>query len=281
MTASGGASFPASLVLVGAGKMGGALLQGWLDLGLEPRRIRLIEPQPAPKILALCAERGVALAPPTAAPEVLVLAVKPQMLDAVAPQLAAFTGEATLVVSILAGKTMTNILDRLPQARAVVRAMPNLAAAIGQGMTGAVANAAVTPGAAAKSRCASRGRRRRRMARRRGAYRCLDRDLRLRPRLCLLSRRMPRRGRARHRPAASYGGAFGAGDGRRRRRAFGAMADQSPAALRESVTSRGGVTAAALDVLMGAEGLKPLHRKSRARREKASRRAVRMTAFLS
>ncbi len=121
MSASGGASFPASLVLVGAGKMGGALLRGWIDLGLDPKRVRVIEPQPAADLAAYCQARGVGMGAPGAPPEVLVLAIKPQMLEEVAPELASLIGETTLILSILAGKTMRNIADRLPKARAVVR----------------------------------------------------------------------------------------------------------------------------------------------------------------
>ena len=82
----------------------------------------------------------------------LVLAVKPQSLDAVAPQIAALADERTLVLSILAGKTIANLKARLPQARAFVRAMPNTPASIGRGVTAAFANAAVTAmsGAGAK-----------------------------------------------------------------------------------------------------------------------------------
>jgi pyrroline-5-carboxylate reductase len=73
----------------------------------------------------------------------LVLAVKPQSLDQVAPQIAALAAEQTLLLSIIAGKTIANLTARLPQARAVVRAMPNTPAAIGRGVTAAFANADV------------------------------------------------------------------------------------------------------------------------------------------
>ena len=72
-----------------------------------------------------------------------MLAIKPQSLDQVAPQIAELAGERTLLVSIIAGKTIANLLARLPQARAVVRAMPNTPAAIGRGVTAAFANADV------------------------------------------------------------------------------------------------------------------------------------------
>ena len=86
----------------------------------------------------------------------LVLAVKPQSLDQVAPQIAALAAERTLVLSIVAGKTIANLMARLPQARAVVRAMPNTPAAIGRGVTAAFANADVERGAAALVRAPAR-----------------------------------------------------------------------------------------------------------------------------
>jgi pyrroline-5-carboxylate reductase len=136
--------WPARLVLVGAGKMGGAMARGWLDAGLAASSLTIIEPNPAAEIASLAANRGVALNPHIAAPpEMLVLAVKPQSVDQVAPQIIELAGERTLLVSIIAGKTIANLLARLPHAQAVVRAMPNLPAAIGRGVTAAFANAAV------------------------------------------------------------------------------------------------------------------------------------------
>jgi pyrroline-5-carboxylate reductase len=136
--------WPARLVLVGAGKMGGAMAQGWLDAGLPGSSLTLLEPNPSSEIAALAASRGVALNPHIAGPpDILVLAVKPQSFDQVAPQIAALAGERTLLLSIIAGKTIANLMARLPQARAVVRAMPNTPAAIGRGVTAAFANADV------------------------------------------------------------------------------------------------------------------------------------------
>ncbi len=132
----------ASLLLVGAGKMGGALLQAWLDRGFNAACIRVLEPQLAPPIAALCTARGVALGLPATPPSVLVLAVKPQVLDEVAASLAPLTRQDTLIISILAGKTIRDLAQRLPGA--IVRAMPNLVAAIGSGITAAVASASVT-----------------------------------------------------------------------------------------------------------------------------------------
>src|SRR6202021_1206525 len=137
--------WPERLVLVGAGKMGGAMAQGWLDAGLPASSLTILEPNPSSEIASLAADRGLALHPRGAAPppQTLVLAVKPQSLDQVAPQISQLAGERTLLLSIIAGKTIANLTTRLPQARAVVRAMPNTPAAIGRGVSGAFANAHV------------------------------------------------------------------------------------------------------------------------------------------
>ena len=138
---------PSSLVLVGAGKMGGAMLQGWLALGLSPAAVSVLDPFASQDLIDLCAARGVALNQPIASiapPQVLVLAVKPQMLDQAAPDIAPLVGAGTLIVSIMAGKTMGDIAARLPAA-AIVRAMPNTPAAVGRGVTGVAASADVSP----------------------------------------------------------------------------------------------------------------------------------------
>ena len=266
MALSGAASFPASLVLVGAGKMGGALLRGWLDLGLEAARIRVIEPAPAASIRGLCEAHGVRLdldpgqsGPP---PEVLVLAVKPQMLEATTPQLVGSADEATLVISILAGKTMQNVLDRLPRVRAIVRAMPNLPAAIGCGMTGAVANSAVTP--AQRQRADA-------LLSAVGAIEWLV-DEALVDALTGVSGSGPAYVFYLAECLAEAGEVAGLPRATAERLAratiegAGAlltqMADQSPAVLRESVTSPGGTTAAALEILMGKDGLKQIIQKA-------------------
>jgi pyrroline-5-carboxylate reductase len=134
-----------SVVLVGAGKMGGAMLQGWIRRGLDPARIGVLEPHPGPEIIALTS-RGLALNPARVeAATIVVVAVKPQLAGEVVPGLVRWVGPGTLVVSIMAGRTLRGIERVLPRATAVVRAMPNLPAAIGRGITVAVANAAVTP----------------------------------------------------------------------------------------------------------------------------------------
>jgi pyrroline-5-carboxylate reductase len=138
------ADWPGRLALVGAGKMGAALAKGWLEGGLEAEALTILEPAPSEEIKALVA-LGAALNPEAPSrPDALVLAVKPQSLEAVAPMIAPLAAVDTLVMSILAGKTIANIRAHLPHAHAVVRAMPNTPAAIGRGVTAAFASAEVS-----------------------------------------------------------------------------------------------------------------------------------------
>jgi pyrroline-5-carboxylate reductase len=131
------------LALVGAGKMGAALLGGWLSGGLDPRSIAVYEPHPADALQKLAAEKGFSLNPPPSPADVVVLAIKPQMLDEAAAALAPLFSPDSLLISILAGKTVANLSTRLPTG-SIVRAMPNTPAAIGRGITGAFANPEVT-----------------------------------------------------------------------------------------------------------------------------------------
>lgn len=138
------ADLPRSVTLVGAGKMGLALLQGWAARGLAGEGVAILEPSPSPELAALSKAHGFRLNPQErGAPEALVLAIKPQLLDAVAPSIVADAGPGSLVLSILAGKRVADLSARLPQARMIVRAMPNTPAAIGRGITGAFAGPAV------------------------------------------------------------------------------------------------------------------------------------------
>jgi pyrroline-5-carboxylate reductase len=136
---------PSSIILVGAGKMGGSMMEGWLAVGMPASGIVVIDPRPSDEMARTCADRGIALNPADpASPDVLVLAVKPQMLDEAAIQLNGLLGPRTVIVSILAGKTIGDLRARLPAATAIVRAMPNLPASIGRGATGAASSAGVT-----------------------------------------------------------------------------------------------------------------------------------------
>lgn len=137
------------VVLAGAGRMGGALLEGLLERGLDPRQVFVQDPAPAPEIAALfdkyeIVHRDVIAALPTS-PAVLLVAVKPQLVDDVFPALAKLAGPETLVISIAAGRTVAAFEKHLAPGVAVVRAMPNTPAAIGRGITGCFANASTTP----------------------------------------------------------------------------------------------------------------------------------------
>jgi pyrroline-5-carboxylate reductase len=132
-----------TIVLAGAGKMGGALLAGWLEHGLDPTKVLIQEPNLSGTALELATKYGIlssarlgALASPPAA---IVVAIKPQAIDDVFPVLAELAGAETVILSIAAGKTIAGFEKFLPGA-AVVRAMPNTPAAIRRGITGAVAN---------------------------------------------------------------------------------------------------------------------------------------------
>jgi pyrroline-5-carboxylate reductase len=126
-----------TVLLAGAGKMGGAMLSGWLAQGLEPRHVTVMEPQPSPDISALAA-RGVAINSDDPGPiETLVIAVKPQSFPQAGPALKRFVTGKTAVVSIMAGTTIATL--QTVCGGAAVRAMPNTPAAIGRGITVAVA----------------------------------------------------------------------------------------------------------------------------------------------
>lgn len=139
------AKFKGPLLLVGAGKMGQAMLDGWLARGLAPKKTVIADPQPAKSIKAL-GKRGVAINPKTGAKAkaatagAIVVAVKPQTAPEAVPPLGLHVGKGTLVVSIMAGRTLKFLEDKLPKGTAIVRAMPNTPAAIGRGITVAVAN---------------------------------------------------------------------------------------------------------------------------------------------
>jgi pyrroline-5-carboxylate reductase len=132
---------PGDLVLLGAGKMGSALAEGWLRMGLDPARLVVIEPQPSDFVTGLAA-RGARLNPDPAslrAVAALVIAIKPQIAETSLPPLAGLISNDTVVVSIMAGRTLHFLGTTLSRRTALVRAMPNTPASIGRGITVAVA----------------------------------------------------------------------------------------------------------------------------------------------
>jgi pyrroline-5-carboxylate reductase len=144
-TAKALAKFSGPLVLLGAGKMGSAMLDGWLARGITPKKLVVIEPQPSKAIKAL-ARRGLKLNPKgkPAAAVAIVIAVKPQSAPAAVPPLAAHVSDGTLVLSIMAGRTLGFLENALPADTAIVRAMPNTPAALSRGISTAVSNARVS-----------------------------------------------------------------------------------------------------------------------------------------
>lgn len=140
-------SLSGPVVLVGAGKMGGAMLEGWLKLGLPPKHTVVLDPNLRPEVAQDLSAKGARPNPDfseIAAPAVIVLAVKPQVAPVVLATIRALVAPGTLVVSIMAGRTLDFISEALPHGTAVVRTIPNTPAAIGQGITVAVPNAQVT-----------------------------------------------------------------------------------------------------------------------------------------
>jgi pyrroline-5-carboxylate reductase len=135
----------ASVFLVGAGRMGGALLRGWLESGLALGNLAVMEPNPSPDTASLLKERGIPQLPDSS-PDVLVLAVKPQIMSEALGEYAGHVGANTAVLSIAAGRTVASIALHLPPGAAIVRAMPNLPAEIGRGITAAYANPHVSAG---------------------------------------------------------------------------------------------------------------------------------------
>jgi pyrroline-5-carboxylate reductase len=129
-----------ALLLAGCGKMGGAMLEGWLAAGTVDSVV-VVEPQgevPEAAGVTRCADAS--LVPQGFRPDVVVFAVKPQVMDEVVPAYARFARPGTLFVSVAAGRTVAGFERMLGGTPAMVRAMPNTPAAVGRGITAAYAN---------------------------------------------------------------------------------------------------------------------------------------------
>jgi len=137
------------LLLAGAGNMGFALLSGWLDRGLSPASVIVQDPSPPPRIKQTLDTHGIQVHAEVRAlpkpPAVILVAVKPQVMDEVFPPLAKLAGRNTVVLSVAAGRPIKGFEASLSPGIAVVRAMPNTPASVGRGITVAVGNAHVTP----------------------------------------------------------------------------------------------------------------------------------------
>lgn len=133
------------VALIGAGAMGGALLRGWLKAGsIDAAGSAVFDPGASDEIAALCARHGLALNPEMreVAVDAVVVAVKPQMAASVLPAFAGLAKDA-VVISVMAGKSVAAVSKALGGAGLVARAMPNLPAAIGRGVSGLYAPEAV------------------------------------------------------------------------------------------------------------------------------------------
>ncbi len=246
-----------TIVLAGAGKMGGAMLSGWLAQGLDARHLAVIEPHPSEEIRSHLAG-GVRLNPSrqdSGSIAAFVVAVKPQVFREAGRALKPYIGAQTLVVSIMAGTTMASLAEVL--GGHVVRAMPNTPAAIGRGITVAVAahNVSEAQRATADSLlCAT------------GSVEWVN-DENLMDAVTavsgsgpayifLLAEELARAGIAAGLPealATRLARETVAGSGELLHRS-----ELSAEVLRQNVTSPGGTTAAALEVLMGKDGLQSL-----------------------
>jgi pyrroline-5-carboxylate reductase len=263
-------SLTGTIALAGAGKMGGAMLTGWLAGGLDAKRVVVIEPMPSDEMKALAA-KGIRLNPSakdTGMVETLVVAVKPQSFREAGAALKPFAGPNTLVVSIMAGATIASISEVC--GGAVVRAMPNTPAAIGRGITVAVAAKNVS---AAQRAVADA------LLQAIGAVEWVDDETLMDAvtavsgsgpaYVFLLAEELARAGVEAGLPtelATRLARETVAGSGELLRRS-----EASSATLRQNVTSPGGTTAAALDVLMGADGMQPLMIRAIAAATKRSR----------
>lgn len=135
------------IALVGAGNMGGAMLAGWLGSDTDAGSLIIVDPSPSPAVKALIDSHGLRhekTAPSNVKASIVFLAVKPQMMETALPTLTGLIGDDTLCISIAAGTTVSTIKAFLGDI-AVVRAMPNTPAMVGRGITGAWANPAVSP----------------------------------------------------------------------------------------------------------------------------------------
>jgi pyrroline-5-carboxylate reductase len=251
------AQIKGTIVLAGAGKMGGAMLSGWLAQGLNARILGVIEPHPSDEISALVT-KGVRLNPTPkqiGAAATLVVALKPQMFGEAGPDLKRYAGSSTLVVSIMAGTTIASITEVC--GGSVVRAMPNTPAAIGRGITVAVAASNVSPSQRAVADA---------LLRATGSVEWVD-DENLMDAVTavsgsgpayifLLTEELARAGVEAGLPpdlATRLARETVAGSGELLHRS-----DLPSATLRHNVTSPGGTTAAALEVLMGPDGMQSL-----------------------
>ena len=126
------------LVLLGCGKMGTAMLQGWLARGLPPASVWVLDPYPSEWLKNTGVNLNQALPD---VPAIVLVAVKPQMMAEALPGLKAMGNGTTLFISVAAGVTLGYFESTLGAETPIIRAMPNTPAAISRGITAIVGNA--------------------------------------------------------------------------------------------------------------------------------------------
>ena len=127
------------IVLLGCGKMGSAMLAGWLSRGLPTDKVWVLDPAPSEWVLGTGVQVNTNL---PAAPAIVLIAVKPQMMGDALPAITALAGGDTVFVSVAAGTSIAAFETAFGAQTPIVRAMPNTPAAVGQGITALCANAA-------------------------------------------------------------------------------------------------------------------------------------------
>lgn len=125
------------LVLLGCGKMGSAMLQGWLAGGLSPASVWVQDPAPSDWVRAQRVRVNEEL---PSDPSIVLVAVKPQMMGEALPDMARLGGGGTLFLSVAAGVTLAGFEAVLGAKTPIIRAMPNTPAAVGKGITAMVGN---------------------------------------------------------------------------------------------------------------------------------------------
>lgn len=250
------------ILLAGCGKMGHALLEGWLEEGVPPTAVTVVEPN-ADARAELETRHEVNAFPspdnldPAFRPGVVVFAIKPQTMDAAVPAYAHLSGGDTAFLSIAAGKTIGYFEDKLGSSAAIVRSMPNTPAAVRRGITVACPNGHVTQ--AQRALCQD-------LLEAVGDVAWIEDEALMDPvtalsgsgpaYVFLLCECMARGGVEAGLPedlAARLAQVTVSGAGELLR-----LAEEAPSRLRENVTSPGGTTAKALAVLMGDPGLESL-----------------------
>ncbi len=253
------------VLVVGAGKMAGAILSAWLEPkdgreGLDPETLFVEDPGSPEDVLDLLGKYDVvpqARQELPAAPQLVMVGVKPQVMDGVLKDLASRISPETLVYSIAAGRTISDISKHLPEGTAIVRAMPNTPVMVQSGMTALIANEFVSTEQRSQIND---------LVSSTGTVAWLDNESQMDAVTAVsgsgpayifwlaecLAKAGERQGLSPELAMTlSKATIDGAGS-------MMGLFDTPPSQLRENVTSKGGTTAAALDVLMNDEGLAPL-----------------------